>query len=334
MQPSERFIRERRNAWQRLEILLNLLGGSSLRRLHREEVRELGRIYRRTASDLAIARAESRDPRLVNYLNSLVIRAHGRIYRADAQGGRRVREFFTKTFPQTFRRTWRYTALSFLVFWVFAVIGFVGTKRDPDFSQLMGVPVQMRIVVSNGVRWWEDLNDANQAGSSRIMTNNIQVTFFAFAFGALLGVGTLFYLAFNGAVNAALLALVFRAGYGNELLSFMVGHGVVELSCIFFAGGAGLMIGSAILLPGDLSRADALRTRALDAIRLVAGCVPLLVFAGLIEGFISPAPIHPAIKIAIGVSTGIALYAYLLLAGREESKAENAVTVSRAVVTS
>ena len=63
-----------------------MLDGSSLRRLHREEVRELGRIYRRTASDLAIARAESRDPRLINYLNSLVIRAHGRIYQADAAG--------------------------------------------------------------------------------------------------------------------------------------------------------------------------------------------------------------------------------------------------------
>src|SRR3954471_705915 len=113
---SDRFIRDRRNAWQRLEDLLALLDRSSLRRLHREEVRELGRIYRRTASDLAIARAESRDPRLINYLNSLVIRAHGRIYQADAQGGRRVRDFFARDFPRTFRRTWRYTALAFLVF--------------------------------------------------------------------------------------------------------------------------------------------------------------------------------------------------------------------------
>src|ERR687883_1313025 len=112
---SDRFIQNRKGAWQRLEDLLTLLERSSLRRLHREEVRELGRIYRRTASDLAIARAESRDPRLINYLNSLVIRAHGRIYRADAQGGRRVRNFFLRDFPRTFRRTWRYTALAFVV---------------------------------------------------------------------------------------------------------------------------------------------------------------------------------------------------------------------------
>src|SRR5205807_4100559 len=117
--PIDRFINEHKNVWQRLEELLQLLDRMTLRKLHREEVRELGRIYRRTASDLAIARAESRDPRLINYLNSLVIRAHGRIYRADAQGGRRIRNFFARDFPQTFRRTWRYTMLSFLVFFLF-----------------------------------------------------------------------------------------------------------------------------------------------------------------------------------------------------------------------
>ena len=89
--PTDRFVSTGKNAWQRLEDLLKLLDGASLGRLRKDEVRELGRIYRRTASDLAIARAESRDPRLVNYLNSLVIRAHGRIYRADAQGGARGR---------------------------------------------------------------------------------------------------------------------------------------------------------------------------------------------------------------------------------------------------
>ena len=125
---SDRFIHERKKAWQRLEDLLAMLDRSSLRRLHREEVRELGRIYRRTASDLAIARAESRDPRLVNYLNSLVIRAHGRIYRADAQGGRRIRDFFTRGFPQTFRRTWRYTALAFAAFFLLGLVAFIGTR--------------------------------------------------------------------------------------------------------------------------------------------------------------------------------------------------------------
>src|SRR5213082_1935235 len=131
----DRFINERKTVWQRLEELLQRLDQMTLRRLKRDEVRELGRIYRRTASDLAIARAESRDPRLINYLNSLVIRAHGRIYRADSQGGRRIWNFFARDFPQTFRRTWRYTATAFGVFLMFSVIAFVGTRIDPDFSE-------------------------------------------------------------------------------------------------------------------------------------------------------------------------------------------------------
>jgi uncharacterized membrane protein SpoIIM required for sporulation len=318
---NDRFIEKHKTAWERLEQLLKLLDGSSLRRLHRDEVRELGRIYRRTASDLAIARAESRDPRLINYLNSLVIRAHGRIYQADAQGTSRIKEFFARDFPQTFRRTWRYTAVSFGVFALFSVIGFLGTRYDPEFSELVGVqPAFRELYIENHVHWWERLNDANQEGASEIMTNNIQVTVYTFAFGALFGVGTLFFLAFNGAMIASVVALTYRAGFGNDLVTFMVGHGVIELSCIFIAGGAGLLIGSALVMPGDLSRADALKSRGKEAVRLMMGVAVFLVVAGIIEGFISPAPIRPAIKFSIGALTGLALYSYLLIAGRGDSE--------------
>jgi len=316
---SNRFINERKNAWQRLEDLLTLLDRMSLRRLHREEVRELGRIYRRTSSDLAIARAESRDPRLVNYLNSLVIRAHGRIYRAEAlEGGQRVRKFFLRDFPQAFRRTWRYTAIAFALFMVFGIASFLGTWRDAEFSELAGVTPAWRTENTDArVRWWESLNKANQVGGAAIMTNNIGVMFYAFAFGALLGLGTLYIMALNGASIGAVLALTYRAGFGHELVAFMAGHGVIELTCIFIAGGAGLLIGGAILIPGDLSRFDSLRLRGREAVQLIVGCIPLLVLAGLIEGFISPAPISPMIKYSVAIATGIALYTYLLFAGRE-----------------
>ena len=318
MVPTDRFINQRKNAWQRLEDLLKLLDMASLKRLRREEVRELGRIYRRTASDLAIARAESRDPRLVNYLNSLVIRAHGRIYRAESHGGRRILQFFTRELPQTFRRTWRYTLLSFSVFMIFGIFGFVGTRYDPEFSELVGVdPAFREVNIETRTRWWETLNEQNQVGASLIMTNNIRVTIYTFAFGAFLGLGTLFYLAVNGANIASVVALTYRAGFGNDLVTFMVGHGVIELSCIFIAGGAGLLIGSAMIMPGDMTRADALKTRGMEAVRLMMGVAVLLVVAGTIEGFISPAPIDPRIKYSIAALTGIALYSYLLLVGRD-----------------
>ena len=323
--PIDKFINQRKSAWQRLEELLDLLDRASLRRLNREEVRELGRIYRRTASDLAIARAESRDPRLINYLNSLVIRAHGRIYRADAQGGKRIRNFFARELPRTFRRTWRYTALSFSVFAIFATFSFVATKLDPEFSELVGVnPALREIYIETKTHWWESLNEeGNQIGAANIMQNNIRVTIMTFALGAMLGLGTIYYLAYNGANIASVLALTYQAGFGNDLVTFMVGHGVMELSCIFIAGGAGLLIGSAMILPGDLSRADALKTRGMEAVRLMMGVAVLLVVAAIIEGFISPAPINPRIKFGIGALTGLALYSYLLFAGREATEEEH-----------
>ena len=320
MPSPDRFISERKDAWQRLEYLLKILDGSSLRRLNREEVRELGRIYRRAASDLAVARAECRDPRLVNYLNSLVIRAHGRIYRADAsEGRRRVRKFFARDFPQTFRRTWRFTALAFAVYALFAALAFAATSREPEFSELAGVPPHVREhILERKPRWWKSAHEASQLAASQLATNNIRVTFNAFALGATFGVGTLYYMAANGLVHASVLALTYRAGYGHELLTFMSAHGVVELTCIFIAGGAGMLFGTALLFPGDIPRFDNLRLRGREAAQLVTGCVPLLALAAAVEGFISPSPdIAPATKYAVAALTGLALYAYLLLAGRD-----------------
>jgi len=129
-----------------------------------------------------------------------VIRAHGRIYRADAQGSQRIRNFYLREFPRTFRRNWIYTAVAFSVFMLFSVIGFAGSYRDPDFSELMGVsPAFRELAIETKTHWWEDLNEANQVGASSILTHNIQVTIYTFAFGALFGVGTLFFLAYNGA---------------------------------------------------------------------------------------------------------------------------------------
>src|SRR5437764_2979288 len=262
--PIDRFINERKNIWQRLEDLLQLLDRMTLRKLHREEVRELGRIYRRTASDLAIARAESRDPRLVNYLNSLVIRAHGRIYRADGDWLPRIGRFFTHDFPQTFRRTWRYTATAFAVFIVFTAVAFFGTRHDPDFSEFAGIsPFFREMVINHRTHWWEQLNDASQIGSTAIFTNNIRVTFYAFALGAGFGLGTLYVLAFNGASFGAIIALTYHAGFGNDLLlGFVISHGVIEFTSSFIAGCAGLFIGTAPVRPAHVTRGGQLKSGA------------------------------------------------------------------------
>ena len=314
-----RFVNERKNNWERLEDLLSLLKGSSLRGLSRAEVREFGELYRRAASDLAIARAESRDPRLVSYLNSLVIRAHGKIYRAENQGAGLIWQFFARDLPQTFRKTWRYTFLAFAVFTIFGGISFILCYNDLNFADELGL-AQLRFLVQSDEKWWLSLNEANQIGSSAILTNNILVALRAFAFGAFFGIGTLYVLIFNGLHIGGVLGVCYKINpaFAGELVTFMVGHGVIELSCIFIAGGAGMLIGYSIINPGNYTRAQALKKNGLEAVRLAIGCAFFLVIAGIIEGFLSPSNLPAYVKFGTGILTGIAMFGYLLLAGRSD----------------
>lgn len=319
-----RFINEKKSTWKRLEELLAKTDGlSGLKGLPRAEVRELGELYRRSASDLAIARAETNDPKLIGYLNSLVSRAHGKIYRAETQGIGLLWNFFARDFPRTFRKYWRYTALAAIVFFVFSFIGAFLISNDTAFADVMGID-QIRISAQNDERWWLSLNDANNVGASTLFTHNIRVALFTFAFGALLCIGSLFYLAFNGVFFGSVMALVYKTdvAFGNELASFVVGHGPIEFFSIFLAGAAGMIIGYAIINPGDLSRSDALRMRGLESIKLVFGAGIILICAGLIEGFISPSGLPVVLKIMTGLFSITALLVYLIFAGREVAVAE------------
>ena len=314
-----RFINERKNNWQRLEELLSVLEKSSIRRLPRAEVREFGELYRRAASDLAIARAETRDPKLVNYLNSLVIRAHGKIYRAENQGFDLIWNFFAREMPQTFRKNWRFMALSFGIFAAFFVFGFIATWLDIDFTRfvgLQGIPERIRA----NDQWWLSLNEANQVGASFILANNIIVTLRAFAMGAFFGIGAFYDIAFFGAHVGSAFAACYKLNppFGNQFASFVVGHGVIEISTVFFGSGAGMMIGYTLINPGDLSRAQALKKKGVEAARIALGCAFFLIVAGLIEGFLSPSDLPAEIKFGTGILTGILLYSYLFLVGRED----------------
>jgi uncharacterized membrane protein SpoIIM required for sporulation len=315
------FLKDEKDNWRRLEDLLGMMKGTGLRDLSRMEVREFGELYRRAAADLAIARAETRDPKLINYLNGLVIRAHGKIYRAESEGTSLILRFFTNEFPETFRANWKYMALAFGVFAGFAIFGFLATWWNIEFTHFVALS-GVTDAITAGDEWWRDLNHANQVGATQILSNNILVTIRAFAMGAFFGVGAFYDLAFEGARLGSVFGACYKLNppFGNSLAAFVIGHGVIELSCIFFCGGAGMMIGYAIINPGDLTRAQALKKKGMEAAKIVMGCAFLLVIAGTIEGFLSPSNLPAALKIATGIGTGIAMYSYLFLAGGKRNE--------------
>src|SRR3982750_2580714 len=150
------FLKHEKDNWRRLEDLLGMLKGSGLRGLSRMEGRELGELYPRAAADLAIARAETRDPKLINYLNSLVIRAHGKIYRAEGEGASIIGKFFLRDFPRTFRANWKYMAIAGGAFVLCAIFGFVATSIDVEFTRFVGLSGVVDNIQSNE-RWWLSL---------------------------------------------------------------------------------------------------------------------------------------------------------------------------------
>jgi len=228
--------------------------------------------------------------------------------------------------PQTFRANLPYMMIAFGIFMFSAVFGFIATWIDTDFTHfvlLSGITEQ----INSNNHWWLKLNDANQIGASFILSNNIIVSFRAFAMGALFGVGAVYDIAFFGAHVGSVFGACYKLNppFGNALASFVVGHGVIEISTVFFCAGSGMMIGYAMINPGNISRGQAVKKKGIEAVRIVIGAACFLVIAGIIEGFLSPSSLHPIVKTATGVLTGIVMYSYLLLAGREkttEKKAE------------
>jgi len=313
------FYQSRKNDWETLSQLLDQ-SQKDMRGLSEAQVRELARLYRAVTSDLALAKRDFPRNEITTYLNQLVARAHAVVYRSEPLALKRMWQFATTGFPRLFRETWRFTFVAALLFILPAIAAGVSVYvRPATVAWLLPAGSQQLVDTVEDKQLWIDIPvEERPYTSSFIMRNNIQVSFLAFASGLTAGLLTLWVLFTNGLSIGALTGLTAFHGIGFELWTFVIGHGVIELSIIFIAGGSGLMLGWSILQPGLMRRRDALAQAARKAVYLLLGAVPWLVIAGTIEGFISPnndiaAPIHWA----VGIVSGIFLYSYLLLAGRE-----------------
>jgi uncharacterized membrane protein SpoIIM required for sporulation len=321
MMDLERFIQERDTDWKRLDALLQR-AGRSLGGLGKDDLRDLGALYRQTASDLARAQAAAVDADLIEYLTGLVVRGHGAIYRREPARLGHAWAFVSRTFPQLVRQEWRPILLAVLLALIPGVWCYVLAELDPQFLEAV-TPPGLRERLDKGELWVYRINPIKPLASSAIMTNNLTVTFTFFALGMTFGIGTGWGLINNGIHFATTAAVVGQTQMAQEFWAFVAPHGALELPAIFIGGGAGLILGAALLFPGDLRRRDALAERGRVAVLLVLGCVPILVIAGIIEAFFSPAPpsaMPVGLKFLAGASLFVLLLLYLLRAGKTEGQ--------------
>jgi uncharacterized membrane protein SpoIIM required for sporulation len=308
---STRWIEKRQAHWSRLETLVAACGTRSIAALSHEQVRELALLYRQTAADLSILREDPASAPLTRRLNDLLGRSHNLVYAgaATSKPGD-ARDFLLHGFPQVFRRTLPYTLAATALFAIGALVGLFLSAVDPGFERFI-LSGEMMDTIERREMWTHGILAMKPLASSAIMTNNLAVALGACATGMLAGIGPVYMMLFNGLMIGVVGSACFRTGMSVALWSFVAPHGVLELPAIFIAGGAGLLLGRGILFPGSLPRRESIAEAGGEAVRLLLGVVPLLVIAGLVEGFVSPTPMSPAAKFTAAAALLVLFAAYL-----------------------
>ncbi len=304
---SAEFVEKRQQSWNELEELLN-----KSRHANAQELNRLGYLYRRVTSDLAVARRDFPQDRCVIYLNELVSRAHSTVYQTSPLKRGSLLEFLRFGFPTVFRENLYFIGAAFLMFALAYMGAYVSALRSPEFAESLVPEGYVTHIKELGQNKWNSTSaEARNLLSSYVMTNNIRVAFMAFAGGIMFMVGSAYILVFNGLFLGAIAGLCHVNGVALALWSFVSPHGYIELTTIFIAGGAGMRLGYSLIAPTTLTRKQTLVNGAKTAIKLLGGCVFLLVIAGIIEGFVSPSDLPNAVKIGFGALTGILLFTYL-----------------------
>ncbi|MDX2212513.1 MAG: stage II sporulation protein M [Oculatellaceae cyanobacterium bins.114] len=318
----QRWIARREPDWKRLDTLLKQVERKGLKSLKADEIKLLASLYRSVSADLARIRRNPVSRSLAQELQLLTSRGYNQIY----QGSRRQEwnsalEFCLWGFPATVQRNFAYIALAIALFLVGALIAWWFCWRDPAFMALVVPEELISKVRDRGELWMGSIVGVEPLASSGIMINNISVSLFAVFGGVTMflpelslltppGVFTAYLLFNNGLLIGAVSTLVGQNNLAYPFWAFVLPHGSLELPAIFFAGGAGLLLARGILFPGKYRRPDALRYYGMQAAQLICGIIPMLVIAGVIEGFFSP---NPAIPDPLKYLVGITLFTLLVV---------------------
>jgi uncharacterized membrane protein SpoIIM required for sporulation len=327
----DRFVAVERPHWQELEAALRRYDQDRLYRPSLQESLRLFELYQRAAADLARLE-EASQTELAERLSAVVGRAYAQIHSSRRRARFRPLHWLLATLPDAFRRQIRPFELALLVTLIGCAAGGVLLKLDPDakatmlpFGQLMGDPRDR--VKQEEKEAAKKHPDSHATFAAALMTHNTQVAFFTLACGMTWGLGTMVLLFYNGVVLGAVSFDYVQAGQTKFLLGWLLPHGVIEIPAILIASQAGFVLASALIgWNSRLSRAERLRVVAGDVLTLAAGAALMLVWAGMIESYISQyhQPVLPySAKIAFGLVELTVLVCFYAFAGRGKAGMRN-----------
>lgn len=296
---SNQWIAKRRPHWDRLALLLARSDQNGLGSLSRAELQEMALLYRQVAADLSVLRRDETARTHSDHVNLLLARAHHIIYSRRKTTWLTLFRFLKDEYPVIFQRQLPYVAASLLVTIAWGVLGAALTIARPEFMRHYVGPAMIATMEQHKM-WTDSIVSVAPKETSHIMTNNLSVSFLAFAGGILFGVGTFVLLLNNGMMLGVIAAACHQYSMSLALWSFIAPHGSLELPAIIIAGGAGFRIGRAMLFPGGYRWNESVAKGGIEATQLVAGVIPMLVVAGCLEGFFSPSHAPVWLKFTVG----------------------------------
>jgi len=308
------FLATNQASWDRLSSLVTR-AGRRVRRLSPDELEELVALYQRSATHLSYARSTYRDPALTATLSSLVARAGSVVYGSRPRTLRALGRFFAVTFPAAVWYSRRFIAVSTALFLVPAFAVGLWIANSPRAVEATGPRAVREAYVNQDFEQYYRSAPASEF-ASHVFTNNVQVSIYAFAAGIAFCVLTGFILVLNGA-NAGVAGGLFAAvGQQPKFWGLILPHGLLELTAVFIAGGAGLRLGWTLIDPGDRTRRAALAEEGRRALPIIAGLVLVFAVAGTIEGFVTGSSLPTWARVGIGAVGELALLSWLFIRGR------------------
>lgn len=312
---SQRFIEQNREKWTRLQQILDKIEKQGVAKLSREELQLLGPLFRRVAADLSYAQTNFAESDVVSYLNRLVASAHSHLYRTETVSAKSLVNFYLYGFPLLICKYKKYIISAALILVAGIAWGWLLNHYHSELANTM-LPAEIRESVNSGLQSSKNAGAKLSSGekpvfSGFIMANNIRVSLYALVLGVTWGIGTVFILVRNG-LMLGVLADIFTSHQQSLIFwSLILPHGILELFAIVLNGGAGLLIASALVKPGEYRRKDALMVKGKPAIQIALGSIPILIAAAIIEGFITPLNISPWLKLGFAWVTALVLFFYI-----------------------
>ena len=311
------YVAAHRAEWDRLDTLIR-----QGRNLTGAEADELVSLYQRVATQLSVIRSASPDPALVGRLSALVARGRGVVAGAHTPAWREVAIFFVRRFPAALYRTrwwWLPTAAGFVL--VAFLVGW-WVASTPSVQVSVAAPDEIRELTRPGGEF-ESYYSSEPAGSfaAQVWTNNAQVAATALISGVLLGVPTVAILLINAGGVGVSGGLMAAAGRLDIFFGLITPHGLLELTVVFVAAGAGLRLGWTVIDPGPRPRAEALAEEGRSAAGLALGLAVVLLVSGVIEAFVTPSGFSTAVRVGVGVLAELLFLAYVFILGRGAARA-------------